>query len=137
MAGTKTLNELFLDACGNGEEAKVNATILLGVDISTKNSNGSTGLTLAIWKRHEHIVDILLARPDIDINGKNNFGVFPLSAAAWKGLSSVVIKLGRMPGLRGVNDQGGGGRTPLSAATFRGKDNNLLLGGNFVWQIVY
>ena len=78
---------------------------------------------LAIRTKHEHIVDILLARADIDINAKSKNGAFPLLAAAFYGLSSMVAKLGRMPGLRGVNDQGGSaGLTPLSFATFNGKD---------------
>ena len=123
MSGTKTINEAFLAACRNGEEAKVNAAIVLGVDINTKDSKGQTGLIFAIWKKHEHIVDILLALPDIDINGKNIKGGFPLSAAAYHGLSSVVAKLGRMPGLRGVNHQAdAGGWNPLSLATHNGKD---------------
>ena len=135
MSGTKTLNVLFLDACRNGEEAKVNAAIVLGVDINTKNSEGKTGLYIAIRNIHEHTVDILLARPDIDINGKTNTGAFPLLVAAYHGLSSVVAKLGTMPQLRGVNDQAGaGGLTPLSLAIHFGKDNKLQFGGNFVRQ---
>ena len=137
MAGTKTINEAFLAACQNGEESKVYAAIELGVDINTKNRKGQTGLLFAIWKKHEHIVDILLAREDIDINAKSNNGSFPLWAAAGNGLSSVVANLGRMPGLRRDNDQGGDGGwtfTPLSLATHFGKDNKLQFGGNFVWQ---
>ena len=100
----KTLAELFLAACENGEEAKVNAAIVLGVDVNTKDAGGDTGLNWAIFKKHENIVDILLAHPLIDINGKTNNGVFPLSLASAWGLTSVVAKLGRMPSLRGVND---------------------------------
>ena len=59
-----------------------------------------------------------------DINGKTNNGWFPLSQAAWHGLTSVVAKLGRMPALRGVNDQGGlFERTPLNLATTQGKES--------------
>ena len=140
MAGTKTINEAFLAACQNGEESKVYAAIELGVDINTKNRKGQTGLLFAIWKKHEHIVDILLAREDIDINAKSNNGSFPLWAAAGNGLSSVVAKLGRMPGLRRDNDQGGDGGwtfTPLSLATHFGKDNNLLLSVNFMREIFF
>ena len=126
MSGTKTIDEAFLDACNNGDKAKVNAAIVLGVDINTKNSEGRTGLYLAIWNINEHIVDILLELPGIDINRKTNKGGFPLLVAAYHGLSSVVAKLGMMPGLRGVNDQAGdGGLTPLSLAARFGKDNNL------------
>ena len=135
MSGTKTIDEAFLDACNNGDKAKVNAAIVLDVDINTKNSEGKTGLYIAIRNIHEDIVDILLARPDIDINGKTNTGAFPLLVAAYHGLSSVVAKLGTMPQLRGVNDQAGaGGLTPLSLAIHFGKDNKLQFGGNFVRQ---
>ena len=68
MSGEKSLNELFLEACENGEEAKVNAAIVLGVDVNTKYTNGQTGLILATWNQHENVVNILLAQPDIDIN---------------------------------------------------------------------
>ena len=98
MSGTKTIDEAFLDACNNGDKAKVNAAIVLGVDINTKNSEGRTGLYLAIWNINEHIVDILLELPGIDINRKTNKGGFPLLVAAYHGLSSVVAKLGMMPG---------------------------------------
>ena len=122
-ATEKTLGELFLGACEKGEEAKVNAAIVLGVDVNTKDaSSGRTGLFLAIQKKHEKVVDILLAQPAIDINGRDNDGWFPLSVAAGNGSTSVVAKLGRMPALRGVNDQGYRGWTPLSWATDNGKD---------------
>jgi|ERR1712192_10643 len=114
MSGEKTVNEVFVEACKNGEDAKVNAAIVLGVNVNTKDA---TGLMWALANKHENIVDILLAHPDIDINGKDNAGVFPLSIAAGLGLTSVVAKLGRMPALRGVNDQGFNGSTPLSLAT--------------------
>ena len=108
-----------------GERAKVNAAIVLGVDVNTIDALGQTGLIWAIFKKHENVVDILLAHPDIDINGKDNSGWFPLQLAARNGLTSVVAKLGRMPALRGVNDQGSGGWTPLSLATQYGKDKQL------------
>ena len=124
MSGKKTLDELFLEACQDGRGEKVNAAIVLGVDVNTKDaSNGWTGLLCGIGSKHENVVDILLAHPPIEINGKDNGGYFPLWYAAERGLTSVVAKLGRMPSLRGVNDQGGQyGWTPLSVATCNGKD---------------
>merc|ERR1712130_295302 len=121
MSGEKTLNELFLDACENGEEEKVNGAIALGVDVNTKDTLEQTGLHLALWKKHENVADILLAHPNIDINGKDKDGCFALLLAAGYGLTSVVAKLGRRPALRGVNDQGGTvWWTPLSYATCSG-----------------
>ena len=110
----------------------------LGVDINTKDATyGWTGLIWAIQNKHEKIVDILLAHPDIDINGKTNSGACPLSLAAWHGLTSVVAKLGRMPALRGVNDQAGPeGSTPLSLATSNGKDKQATVGKKTKFRIV-
>ena len=122
MSGEKTLNELFLAACRNGEDAKVNAAIVLGVDVNTKDTTyGCTGILWAINDKYEDVVDILLAHPNIDINGKANDGGFPLSWAAARGLPSVVAKLGRMPALRGVNDHGCRGSTPLSISLLQKK----------------
>ena len=100
----------------------MNAAIVLSVNINTKDADGMTGLMLAIARKHENVVNILLARPGIDINGKANNGSFPLSIAASWGLTSVVAKLGRMPMLTGVNDQGSNGSTPLGFAAYEGKD---------------
>ena len=135
MSGEKSLNELFLEACENGEVAKVNAAIVLGVDVNTKDTHSQTGLIWAILRKHENIVDILLAQPAIDINGKDNSGWFPLQVAAGLGLTSVVAKLGRMPTLRGVNDQGDGGQTPLSWATRNGKDKKTTVGKKTKFRI--
>ena len=127
MSGKKTLDELFLDACQDDRGEKVKAAIELGVDVNTKDAafgrrNWRTGLMCAIGRKNENVVDILLAHPPIEINGKDYGGYFPLWYAAERGLTSVVAKLGRMPALRGVNDQGGYGWTPLSVAACNGKD---------------
>ena len=127
MSGRNNLDDLFLEACKNGDEAKVNAAIVLGVEINNKDADGWTGLLWAIVNKHENIVDILLAHPLIDINGKASSGRFPLPLAALHGLTSVVAKLGRMPALRGVNDQYAGW-TPLILATRNGKDKQAIVG---------
>ena len=125
MSGRNNLDDLFLEACKNGDEAKVNAAIVLGVEINNKDADGWTGLLWAIVNKHENIVDILLAHPLIDINGKASSGRFPLPLASLHGLTSVVAKLGRMPALRGVNDQYAGW-TPLILATRNGKDKHAI-----------
>ena len=98
-----SLRELFLKACENGEEAKVNAALVLGVDVNFKSEQRPVpGLMLAIWGNHEGVVDILLSQPKIDINSSDKDN-FPLALASSLGRSSVVAKLGKMPTLRGVN----------------------------------
>ena len=52
--------------------AKVNAAIVLEVDVNFKNENWpQSGLILAIRGKHEAVVDILLSQTDIDINAKS------------------------------------------------------------------
>ena len=80
---------------------------------------------------------VLLAHHDININGKANNGWFPLQLAALYGLTSIVVKLGMMPSLRGVNDQGGCGRTPLSWATQFGEDKQATVGKDQVILLVF
>ena len=100
-----SLSELFLKACKNGELAKVNAAIVLEVDVNFKNENWlQNGLILAIRGKHEAVVDLLLSQPDIDINAKSG-RTFPLALAASLGLTSIVAKLGQMATLQGVNDR--------------------------------
>ena len=120
------LENLFLEACKGGDEAKVNAAIALNVNINIKDADGWTGLLWAIVNKHENIVDILLAHPAIDINGKGSSGRFPLPLASLHWLASVVARLGRMQAaVRGVNDQYAGW-TPLILATRNGKMINKL-----------
>ena len=129
-----SLSELFLKACNNGEVAKVNAAIVLEVDVNLKNENWlQNGLILAIRGKHEAVVDILLSQPDIDINAKSG-RTFPLALAASLGLTSIVAKLGQMRSLQGVNERACDGSdafrsffaffglaTPISLATKRGE----------------
>ena len=128
-----SLSELFLRACKNGKVAKVNAAIVLEVDVNFKNENWpQSGLILAIRGKHEAVVDLLLSQPDIDINAKSG-RTFPLALAASLGLTSIVAKLGRMPSLQGVNERaqdesdifgrifGMSLATPLSLAAKRGR----------------
>ena len=128
-----SLSELFLKACKNGDVAKVNAAIVLEVDVNIKYENWpQSGLILAIRGKNEAVVDLLLSQPDIDINAKNG-RTFPLAVAASLGLTSIVAKLGRMPSLQGVNERAHDASdifsrifvpslaTPLSLATKRGE----------------
>ena len=148
--GSDSLRELFLNACKNGEEAKVNAAIVLGVDVNfMSEQRPETGLILAIHGTHDEqrpetglisairgkhygVVDILLSHPEIDINLKNSKNNFPLAMASSLGMTSVVAKLGQMPTLQGVNDKAHdelgffwefsrNSGTPLSLATKKGK----------------
>ena len=100
LSGERTPKDLFFDACVFGNEAKMSAAMAQGVDVNTKDGANQTGLYLAMANENDNIVDILLAHPNIDINGITVHGS-PLFVAARDDLSSAVIKLGKMPSLRG------------------------------------
>ena len=83
----KTVGEAFWDACKDGNDEKVNAALVLMElgDVNIEDAEGRTGLILAIKKRDENIVRILLARDDIDISVKDKDGNNPLHIAAAEG----------------------------------------------------
>ena len=93
LSGERTPKDLFFDACVFGNEAKMSAAMAQGVDVNTKDGANQTGLYLAMANENDNIVDILLN--GITVHGS------PLFVAARDDLSSAVIKLGKMPSLRG------------------------------------
>ena len=106
LAGSDSLRELFLIACKNGEEPKVKAALVLGVDVNFKSElRPETGLMLAIRGNHEGVVDILLSHPKIQVNSSDKDRGSPLALASSLGLASVVAKLGKKPTLKGVNEK--------------------------------
>ena len=106
LAGSDSLRELFLIACKNGEEPKVKAALVLGVDVNFKSElRPETGLMLAIRGNHEGVIDILLSNSKIQVNSSDKDRASPLALASSLGLASVVAKLGKKPTLKGVNEK--------------------------------
>ena len=62
------LPKLYLHSCKNGNADCVAAALRAGLDLNTKDSEGFTGLMLALLQNRDNVVGLLLEREDIDIN---------------------------------------------------------------------
>ena len=59
----------------------VKAALQSGADVNTKNEHSQTGLLLAVLNKHNSVVELLLSRPNIDVNWKGIGGGCALHAA--------------------------------------------------------
>jgi len=83
------------------------------------NENGWTALHVACSERHDSIVSLLLAHPDIDVNRRDNRGFTPFYVSCvWASLScvQVLLKDSRVD----VNQADKWGCTPLKETALRG-----------------
>jgi len=74
---------LLRELCKDGKLDEVAAALARGEDMNDKDSYGRTALMLAVWKRHNSIVKLLLDQPGVKINMKNNLGRNALHLAAY------------------------------------------------------
>ena len=86
----RNLSKEFIQYCEGNELEKVKACLTLGVDVNTvsKDKYGTTtysGLTIAANKNYPELVDLLLSRPDINVNLKTGVAktVYQFTAAQW------------------------------------------------------
>lgn len=68
----------------------VSALLGKGDDPCVKDSNGYTPLFFAAQNGHQNVVELILTRKEIDINGKDDCGATPLHHAAGKGHENIV-----------------------------------------------
>jgi len=84
----------FVDACRNGDVPMARQLIDEGVDINAKDDDNRTGLMWAVVCNNRDIMNMLLARPDIDVNIKDSFcGETALSRAIMRTNTEAVSKL--------------------------------------------
>ena len=62
------------ELCRNGNLAWVQAALARGEDVNSKDSIGWTALMLAVDRKHNSIVKLLLDQPAVDVNVKDNGG---------------------------------------------------------------
>ena len=58
--------------CREGNLAEVRAALARGEDVNDMVLGGSTALMLAVEKKHNSIVKLLLDQPAVDVNVKDN-----------------------------------------------------------------
>jgi len=108
-------------AAENGAGAVVKgllATRQFDVDSKT-TTDGRTPLWQAAYGGHEAVVEILLARANVDVNSKDKDGRTPLWQAAYRG-HEAVVKILLAHADVDVNSKDKDGWTPLQRATWRG-----------------
>ena len=129
-----TIEQAFIQNCWDGNEEKVEACILLEVDVNCvgkasgepAGNPSSSGLTkAAIWGYIE-VVDLLLTVPGIDINKTNVRGHSALHDSCWQigNRSEIIAKLCSDPRIK-LNAKDKFGRTPAFLTVQRGSIENL------------
>ena len=71
----------LVELCKEGDLEGVKAALQSGADVNTKNEHSQTGLLLAVLNKHNSVVELLLSRPNIDVNWKGIGGGCALHAA--------------------------------------------------------
>lgn len=89
------------------------------IDANIQNLMGDTGLKIACWYGHLHIVETLLQVPGIDVNQQNIMGETPLSVAVLQGfvrpMERIVKLLLQSPDII-INARNNAGKTALVLA---------------------
>ena len=70
------------ELCYDGKLAEVRAALARGEDVNSKDSIGTTALIIAVGRKHNSIVKLLLDQPAVDVNVENNDGSTALHYAA-------------------------------------------------------
>lgn len=122
----ETAKKMLIEACDDGNVKAVRA-VLAGAHgrevMNAKNALGNTGLSRALFARHEKVAKLLLATPGIDVNVRDEWG---RTALHYLSYSPAVRWLLAAPGID-VNARDFDGRTPLMGATGGGSEERLQL----------
>ena len=106
--------------CEKGDLEEVKAALQSGVDVNTKGEDGQTGLILAVGKKHNSVVELLLKTPNIDVNLKSDRGYGALHQAVISKNNEALKLLLNVPNID-VNIVTNTGR---SAVYWAVEDNN-------------
>lgn len=85
----KTVQLSLIDACYDGDMARLESLLDAGIDINARNNDGVTALAYASDRGHTDIVKKLLAN-NADANVRSNIGSTPLMNAAYTGHVKIV-----------------------------------------------
>ena len=114
LARTKTVLELFLDACNGGDLELVRNLLRSGADVNWQDEDDElqAGLHYATLYEHEDVIDLLLAQPGVEVNIRDDFNNTPLMFACYASSVIILEKLLQAKGID-INCRNGNGSTPL------------------------
>ena len=115
-------NKVFVQYCMDGKVEEAKQALIDGQDPNERaNWNPCyTPLALAVIKKQNSIVELLLQQPQIDLNLENKNGDTALHDACYFNNPLAVANLGRDPRIKTVNSRNKNGVTPLMHAVRRG-----------------
>lgn len=130
VMGENTDTALYLAAqYGRLEIAK--ALLAKGADVNTKNDDGQTSLTCAVFSESKEMVRLILDAPGVDVGAQDLSGQTALFHACWiESKEMVTVLLDDERGLATIDISDEEAWTPLHAASQYGATEiiNLLLG---------
>ena len=115
-------NKVFVQYCMDGKVEEAKQALIDGQDPNEKAEeyHSYTPLALAVIKKQNAIVELLLKQPQIDLNCVNNNGDTALHDACFFNNPLAVANLGCDPRIRTVNSRNKNGVTPLMHAVRKG-----------------
>ena len=111
-------NKVFVQYCMDGKVEEAKQALIDGQDPNEKAEeyHSCTPLALAVIKKQNVIVELLLEQPQIDLNCANNNGDTALHDACFFNNPLAVANLGSDPRIRTVNSRNKNGVKPLMHA---------------------
>ena len=74
----------------------VEQSLSAGREVNSRDSDGNTGLMLAICYNKQEVMELLLAHPEVDINARNKAQMTPLHLAVQLGDLALVSRLAQV-----------------------------------------
>ena len=74
----------------------VEQSLAAGREVNSRDSDGNTGLMLAICYNKQEVMELLLAHPEVDINARNKAKMTPLHLAVQLGDLALVSRLAQV-----------------------------------------
>ena len=113
------LRQIAFQAARDGDAVTLAAYLNAGRPVNEPNARGDTLLTVAAYHGQQAAVELILARPKVEVDARNGMGLTALAAAAFKGyvgISKVLVAKGA-----DVNAANGSGQTALMFAALTGR----------------
>ena len=82
----------FVELCKRGDLGEVRGAVGRGVDVNSVDTNGQSGLMMAVYCGHNQVVEWLLQQRDINVSRRNSDGWTALHLAVY-GNEPAILSL--------------------------------------------